>query len=96
MSPFNVLLPALLFLTPVLAHFKLDYPTSRGYDVNNETQFCGGFPNVTTRNPWYLEDGKVKIEGLEDGAKVNVSQFEQSCFHSSGLSNCVYLHEIAE
>ncbi|RSH85456.1 hypothetical protein EHS25_004852 [Saitozyma podzolica] len=54
-----------------LAHFTLDYPTSRGFDDNNEPQFCGGFTNVETRQPFSLGSGPVWIDSHHTLATVD-------------------------
>lgn len=47
---FNNLLPTLLILTPISAHFLLNYPNSLGFDDEKEaTGPCGGF-DVTYSN----------------------------------------------
>lgn len=60
--------------SPALAHFKLDYPTARGYNAQNETSFCGGFPNATVpRTQWGFNNGPIQFDSLEDDATVDVS-----------------------
>ncbi|WWC66454.1 uncharacterized protein I206_100356 [Kwoniella pini CBS 10737] len=54
-----------------LAHFTLDYPTSRGFDDDNEPQYCGGFPNVaSTRQPFPLGQGPIHIDSHHNLATV--------------------------
>ncbi|KAJ9476030.1 hypothetical protein PHBOTO_006112 [Pseudozyma hubeiensis] len=62
------------FTSSVLSHFTLDYPLTRGFDEDLESQnFCGGFPNpLTPRQPWYYKNGPVEIDSHHDSATVNI------------------------
>lgn len=56
------------------AHFTLDYPTSRGFDEDIESDnFCGGFHNVSLpRQAWYYKNGPIEIDSHHDSATVNI------------------------
>lgn len=64
----------LAFASSALAHFTLDYPTSRGFDEDIENDnFCGGFHNVSLpRQPWYYRNGPIEIDSHHDSATVNI------------------------
>ncbi|WVR05799.1 hypothetical protein IAU60_002824 [Kwoniella sp. DSM 27419] len=66
----RALLTAALVATSATAHFTLDYPTSRGFDDDNEPQFCGGFTNVSARQPFPLGSGPVHIDSHHNLATV--------------------------
>ncbi|WVQ97183.1 hypothetical protein IAU59_004293 [Kwoniella sp. CBS 9459] len=70
MFALNSLLAATVFSSTALAHFTLDYPTSRGFDDDNEPQFCGGFNTVETRQPFPLGEGPVHIDSHHNLATV--------------------------
>ncbi|ORX34762.1 hypothetical protein BD324DRAFT_634860 [Kockovaella imperatae] len=53
------------------AHFTLDYPTSRGFDDDNEPEFCGGFTNVETRQPFPLMNGPIWIDSHHTAATLD-------------------------
>lgn len=67
-------LAVLLLASSAAAHFTLDYPLTRGFDEDLETQnFCGGYPNVLTpRQPWYYRNGPIQIDSHHDTATVNI------------------------
>ncbi|KAK8865823.1 hypothetical protein IAR55_000971 [Kwoniella newhampshirensis] len=64
------LLVASALASTALAHFTLDYPTSRGFDDENEPQFCGGFSSVETRQPFPLGQGPIHIDSHHPLATV--------------------------
>ncbi|WVW82200.1 hypothetical protein I302_104206 [Kwoniella bestiolae CBS 10118] len=65
------LLAACLLASTTFAHFTLDYPTSRGFDDDNEPQYCGGFPNVASpRQPFSLGQGPIRIDSHHNLATV--------------------------
>ncbi|EKD04581.1 hypothetical protein A1Q2_01153 [Trichosporon asahii var. asahii CBS 8904] len=49
------LLATALAASMATAHFTLDYPETRGFDEDKETQFCGGFATAATRQPFPLK-----------------------------------------
>ncbi|OWZ54513.1 hypothetical protein J008_01793 [Cryptococcus neoformans] len=51
-----------LITSTALAHFTLDYPQSRGFVDDTETQFCGGFNTVEARQSFPLGSGPVHID----------------------------------
>lgn len=54
-----------LALTPVaLAHFQLNYPTSRGFDEDKEPTFpCGGFDTVQSqRTDFAISGGPIQLK----------------------------------
>lgn len=53
-----------LALAPVaLAHFNLEYPTSRGFDEDKEPTFpCGGFDTVGSRTDFPISGGPIQIK----------------------------------
>ncbi|TKY88011.1 hypothetical protein EX895_003107 [Sporisorium graminicola] len=67
-------LAALALASTAAAHFTLDYPATRGFDEDMESQnFCGGFSNVSLpRQPWYYKNGPVEIDSHHDTAVVNI------------------------
>lgn len=67
-------LALLAFASSALAHFTLDYPLSRGFDEDIESDnFCGGFHNVSLpRQPWYYANGPIEIDSHHDSATVNI------------------------
>lgn len=66
----------LAFVTGILAasvataHFTLDFPETRGFDDDKETQFCGGFPTAATRQKFPLK-GPVWINNHHTKATVD-------------------------
>lgn len=52
------------------AHFTLDYPETRGFDEDKETQFCGGFATAATRQPFPLK-GPVWINNHHKKATID-------------------------
>ncbi|WWC58527.1 uncharacterized protein I303_101070 [Kwoniella dejecticola CBS 10117] len=63
MFALKALLVNALVASSALAHFTLDYPTSRGFDDDNEPQYCGGFPSVASpRQPFPLGQGPIHID----------------------------------
>ncbi|WWD17992.1 hypothetical protein CI109_102438 [Kwoniella shandongensis] len=69
---FNIktLLAASALASTALAHFTLDYPTSRGFDDDKEPQFCGGFTTVEARQPFPLGQGPIRIDSHHPRASV--------------------------
>lgn len=63
-----------LFLIPLAsAHFKLDYPTSRGADSKNQRTFpCGGHPPTTNRTEWPVAGGPIHLTLGHDRSLVQV------------------------
>ncbi|WWC99593.1 hypothetical protein V866_006497 [Kwoniella sp. B9012] len=60
-----------LIASTAFAHFTLDYPTSRGFDDDNEPQYCGGFPNVASpRQSFPLGQGPIWIDSHHTLATV--------------------------
>jgi len=49
-------------VAPVLAHFTLDYPQTRGFNEDMEPEFCGGFPVSTNRSKFPLAGGMIEID----------------------------------
>ncbi|WVQ71036.1 hypothetical protein IAR50_000561 [Cryptococcus sp. DSM 104548] len=71
MFAFKTLLASSLVASTALAHFTLDYPTTRGFDEDNEVDFCGGFTSVSsTRQPFPLGSGPVHIDSHHTLATV--------------------------
>ncbi|OCF42434.1 hypothetical protein I317_03679 [Kwoniella heveanensis CBS 569] len=70
MLSLKTLFAATALASTVYAHFTLDYPTSRGFDDDNEPQFCGGFNSVETRQPFPLGQGPVHIDSHHNLATV--------------------------
>ncbi|KAF2749078.1 hypothetical protein M011DRAFT_324733 [Sporormia fimetaria CBS 119925] len=70
----QTLLP--LFLLPLTAHahFKLAYPTARGWDTKTATSFpCGGFDSVKEpRTPWPINGGPVQLRMDHTQTRVQV------------------------
>ncbi|GFZ51776.1 hypothetical protein JCM24511_09544 [Saitozyma sp. JCM 24511] len=60
-----------LCASSALAHFTLDYPTSRGFNEDNEPNFCGGFTNVGPRQSFPLGQGPVWIDSHHTLATVD-------------------------
>ena len=55
MKAFTSLAATLLCSSAVMAHFTLDYPTSRGFlDAAEGTASCGGFDALTNRTQFPL------------------------------------------
>ncbi|KAG0170636.1 hypothetical protein DFQ28_000160 [Apophysomyces sp. BC1034] len=53
---------ALLLVSVASAHFQLTYPTSRGFNEDQEpTAPCGGFDSVQPRTQFPLQNGFVEI-----------------------------------
>ncbi|KAN0062095.1 hypothetical protein ACQY0O_005612 [Thecaphora frezii] len=73
-SLFQTTLLALVATKAAVAHFTLDYPTTRGFNEDIEDDnFCGGFHNQTVpRSPWYYKNGPVEIDSHHDSATVNI------------------------
>ncbi|EIW67915.1 hypothetical protein TREMEDRAFT_40062 [Tremella mesenterica DSM 1558] len=63
-------LSAVLAASTVLAHFTLDYPTSRGFSDDDEPKFCGGFNDVETRQPFPLTQAPIWIDSHHTTASV--------------------------
>ncbi|WVQ85344.1 hypothetical protein IAT38_007509 [Cryptococcus sp. DSM 104549] len=60
-----------LLASSALAHFTLDYPTSRGFTDDIEDQFCGGFNDVSNpRQPFPLGSGPIHIDSHHTLATV--------------------------
>ncbi|WVF70824.1 hypothetical protein IAT40_005618 [Kwoniella sp. CBS 6097] len=70
MFALETLFAASVLASTALAHFTLDYPTSRGFDDDNEPQFCGGFNSVETRQSFPLGQGPVHIDSHHNLATV--------------------------
>ncbi|WWC86150.1 uncharacterized protein L201_001023 [Kwoniella dendrophila CBS 6074] len=65
------ILAAAFVASTAMAHFTLDYPTSRGFNDDNEPQYCGGFPNVASpRQPFPLGKGPIHIDSHHSLATV--------------------------
>lgn len=64
------LLTTFLAASLAAAHFTLDYPETRGFDEDKETQFCGGFGTAATRQPFPLK-GPVWINNGHKKATVD-------------------------
>ncbi|KAF8605009.1 hypothetical protein BDV93DRAFT_439668, partial [Ceratobasidium sp. AG-I] len=71
------------------AHFTLDYPLTRGFNEDNEPQFCGGFTTPGRRSPFPLGAAGINIDSHHDTANVialisfdanpqNITQFSNS------------------
>ncbi|WVN85848.1 uncharacterized protein L203_101000 [Cryptococcus depauperatus CBS 7841] len=70
MISLKTLLASSLLASSALAHFTLDYPKSRGFEADKEPGFCGGFPDVTTRQPFPLGSAPVHINSHHGQATV--------------------------
>ncbi|KAK4687375.1 hypothetical protein P7C73_g2732, partial [Tremellales sp. Uapishka_1] len=66
----QTLLASCFFASSALAHFTLDFPTSRGFDEDTESQFCGGFNTINTRQPFPLGQSPVQIDSHHTLATV--------------------------
>jgi len=57
-------LVALVLAPAALAHFNLNYPTSRGFDEDKEPTFpCGGFDTVeSTRTDFPISGGPIQLD----------------------------------
>ncbi|KAG9026398.1 hypothetical protein FRB95_008885 [Tulasnella sp. JGI-2019a] len=65
-------------VTPGLAHFTLDYPLTRGLEMDKESEFCGGFPLVN-RSQFSLTDGRIEINSHHAAATfVTLISFDQN------------------
>lgn len=64
------LLTTILAASAATAHFTLDYPETRGFEDDKETQFCGGFPTASNRQPFPLK-GPVRIHNGHKKATVD-------------------------
>lgn len=69
----STILALATFAVATSAHFTLDYPRTRGFDEDLESDsFCGGFHTISTpRSPFYL-DGPISIDSHHDSATVNI------------------------
>ncbi|GAA5910112.1 hypothetical protein JCM8208_000959 [Rhodotorula glutinis] len=57
------------------AHFTLDYPLTRGFDEDLESQFCGGFPTpALSRSPFPLS-GAAPVTIASHHASADVAIF---------------------
>ncbi|WRT64056.1 uncharacterized protein IL334_000984 [Kwoniella shivajii] len=71
MFAFKTFLAASALASTAIAHFTLDYPTSRGFDDDNEPQYCGGFPDVaSSRQSFPLGKGPIWIDSHHNLATV--------------------------
>ncbi|ODN84399.1 hypothetical protein L202_00356 [Cryptococcus amylolentus CBS 6039] len=90
----QTLLASSLMASTALAHFTLDYPTTRGFDEDKESDFCGGFTSVSSRQPFPLGSGPVHIDSHHTLATVvafistseNPSSFDDFNTTSNGTS----------
>ncbi|ODO07308.1 hypothetical protein L198_00887 [Cryptococcus wingfieldii CBS 7118] len=90
----QTLLASSLMASTALAHFTLDYPTTRGFDEDKEPDFCGGFTSVSSRQPFPLGSGPVHIDSHHTLATVvafistsdNPSSFDDFNTTSNGTS----------
>ncbi|KAF8587344.1 hypothetical protein K439DRAFT_1256086, partial [Ramaria rubella] len=67
---FSVLLVASFAVTN--AHFLLNYPQTRGFDEDEEPNFCGGFPLSNNRSQFPLNGGFVSITSEHPTADVDI------------------------
>ncbi|KAK1926079.1 hypothetical protein DB88DRAFT_504185 [Papiliotrema laurentii] len=66
------LLGLVLCASTSLAHFTLDFPTSRGFDEDKEPGFCGGFTQPSAeRTPFPLSSGALWIDSHHPAATVD-------------------------
>lgn len=94
---------ALALFSSASAHFTLDYPLTRGFDEDLESQnFCGGFATVLTpRQPWYYRNGPISIDSHHDSATVNIyisydtPTSAQSFLSTNGVSVPPLRHDLA-
>ncbi|ORY34217.1 hypothetical protein BCR39DRAFT_516819 [Naematelia encephala] len=71
MFSFRGLLGASVLVSTAMAHYTLDYPISRGFDDDNEVNFCGGFNSVENpRQPFPLSNGTIHIDSHHTLATV--------------------------
>ncbi|CAO3572445.1 unnamed protein product [Mortierella alpina] len=65
---------ALLCSSAAMAHFTLDYPTSRGFSDDNEPQApCGGFNSAANRTQFPLTKGFLQINSGHVTADIKVN-----------------------
>ncbi|KAF9927572.1 hypothetical protein BGZ75_003395 [Mortierella antarctica] len=65
---------ALLCSSAAMAHFTLDYPTSRGFSDDNEPVApCGGFNNAANRTQFPLTKGFLQINSGHVSADIKVN-----------------------
>ncbi|SNX87446.1 uncharacterized protein MEPE_06156 [Melanopsichium pennsylvanicum] len=91
-------LSILALASSAVAHFTLDYPATRGFDEDLESNsFCGGFSNVSLpRIPWYYVDGPIQIDSHHDSAIVNIYvSFDIPTSAQSFLSTSPLRHDIS-
>ncbi|KAH7345170.1 hypothetical protein B0J17DRAFT_638638 [Rhizoctonia solani] len=88
------------------AHFTLDWPRTRGFDEDIESQFCGGFTSAGARSSFPLSASGVLIDSHHDTANVivlisfdanpqNITQFSNSS-NGAQLTNFVKLEKQGE
>ncbi|KAF9335503.1 hypothetical protein BG006_011359 [Podila minutissima] len=64
----------LLCSSAAMAHFTLDYPTSRGFNDDNEPNApCGGFDAVSNRTQFPISKGFLTIDSHHPTAQVKIN-----------------------